>query len=119
MKDNLSYNINERFKTKELIGISACNDGDTCYEFSYQDATSDKLIYDSTNKLISFNNYNFEIKDYMQISGISIKEAYDPSNSTLYNGYFVINIPIMIDSKDYSINIIKYFNTLNMTIQLT
>ena len=117
-KDNLSYNINKRFKEKELSSVTLCDEGDKCYEFTYSDDTSDKLIYSNTDKTITFNNYTFDIIDGITVEEPTITEHYDTMSSTKYNGYFIIHIPIKIDNKDYSIKINKHFNTDSFVIDL-
>ena len=118
-KDNLSYNINKRLKEKEISSITMCEDGDRCFLFSYSDDTSDKLIYSSIDKTITFNNYTFNITDDMNVETPVITEHYDTMSSTTYNGYFILNIPITVDNKDYSIKVNKHFNTESITIDLT
>lgn len=118
-KDNLSYNINKRFKEKELSSVTMCDEGDKCYEFKYSDDTSDKLVYSNTDKSITFNNYTFDIIDGITVEEPVITEHYDTMSSTKYNGYFIIHIPIKIDNKDYSIKINKHFNTDSMVIDVT
>ena len=115
-KDNLSYNINKRFKEKELSSITMCDEGDKCYEFKYSDDTSDKLIYSNTDKSITFNNYTFDIIDGITVEEPTITEHYDTMSSTTYNGYFIIHIPIKLDNKDYSIKVVKHFNTDSLVI---
>ena len=110
-KDNLSYNINKRFKEKELASITTCEDGDKCFLFTYSDSTSDKLVYSVENKTITFNNYTFNITDDMIVESPTVTEHYDTMSSTKYNGYFILNIPITVDGKDYSIKVNKHFNT--------
>ena len=110
-KDNLSYNINKRLKEKELASLTVCEDGDKCYLFTYSDSTSDKLVYSATDKSITFNNYTFNITDDMKVDSPNITEHYDTMSSTAYNGYFILNIPITVDNKDYSIKLVKHFNT--------
>ena len=117
-KDNLSYNINKRFKEKELSSITMCDEGDKCYEFKYSDDTSDKLIYSNADKSITFNNYTFDIIDGITVEEPVITEHYDTMSSTTYNGYFILNIPIVLDNHDYSINIIKYYNSNNVIINI-
>ena len=117
-KDNLSYNINKRFKEKEISSITMCDEGDKCYEFTYSDDTSDKLVYSNTDKTITFNNYTFDIIDGITVEEPVITEHYDTMSSTKYNGYFIIHIPIKIDNKDYSIKVNKHFNTDSLVIDL-
>ena len=117
-KDNLSYNINKRLKESELTSLTTCNEGDKCYLFTYSDSTSDKLVYNSTDKTIVFDNYTFNITDNMKIDTPTITEHYDVMSSTKYNGYFILNIPITVDNKDYSIKISKYFNTNSVIVDL-
>ena len=117
-KDNLSYNINKRFKEKELSSVTMCDEGDKCYEFKYSDDTSDKLVYSNTDKSITFNNYTFDIIDGITVEEPTITEHYDTMSSTKYNGYFIIHIPIKLDNKDYSIKINKHFNTDSLVIDL-
>ena len=117
-KDNLSYNINKRLKEKELASLTTCNEGDKCYLFTYSDSTSDKLVYNSSDKTITFNNYTFDITDDMNVEQPIINEYYDTMSSTTYNGYFILNIPIVLDNHDYSINIIKYYNSNNVIINI-
>lgn len=116
-KDNLSYNINKRFREKELSSINTCEEGDKCYEFNYSDNTSDKLIY-RNNETITFNNYTFNITEDMNVESPTITEHYDTMSSATYNGYFIINISIKVKNKDYSIKLVKYFNTNNIIIDL-
>ena len=118
-KDNLSYNINKRFKEKELASITTCEDGDKCFLFTYSDDSSDKLIYSIENKTITFNNYTFNITDDMTVESPTVTEHYDTMSSTKYNGYFIINIPITVDGKDYSIKVNKHFNTDSVMVDLT
>ena len=118
-KDNLSYNINRRLKEKELSSITTCSEGDKCYLFTYSDSTSDKLIYSGTDKTITFNNYTFSITDNMKVDIPTITEHYDVMSSTTYNGYFILNIPITVDGKDYSIKVNKHFNTSSVMVDLT
>ena len=117
-KDNLSYNINKRLKEKEISSITMCGEGDKCYEFTYSDDISDKLIYSSTDKTITFNNYTFDIIDGITVEEPVIKEYYDTMSSTKYNGYFIIHIPIKLDNKDYSIKVNKHFNTDSLVIDV-
>lgn len=117
-KDNLSYNINKRFKEKELSSITMCDEGDKCYEFKYSDDTSDKLVYSNTDKSITFNNYTFDIIDGITVEEPTITEHYDTMSSTTYNGYFIIHIPIKLDNKDYSIKINKHFNTDSVMVDV-
>ena len=117
-KDNLSYNINKRLKEKELATLTTCADSDKCYLFTYSDSSSDKLIYDSTDSIISFNNYTFEIADDIEVLEPTITEYYDPMSSTTYNGYFLITIPITLDEKDYSIKIVKHINSNDVNINI-
>lgn len=117
-KDNLSYNINKRLKEKELSSITTCGDGDKCFLFTYSDSTSDKLVYSSTDKTITFNNYTFSITDDMSVESPTITEHYDTMSSTTYNGYFILNIPITVDGKDYSIKINKHFNTDSVMVDV-
>ena len=116
-KDNLSYNINKRLKEKELTSLSMCEDGDKCYLFTYSDSTTDKLVYNTDS--ITFNNYTFEITEGIAVEAPTITEHYDTMTSTTYNGYIIINIPITINNKDYSIIVNKHFNTNSITIDLT
>ena len=116
-KDNLSYNINKRLKEKELTSLTMCEDGDKCYLFSYSDSTTDKLVYNDNS--ITFNNYTFEITDDVVVSAPIITEHYDTMTSTIYNGYIIINIPITVDNKDYSINTVKHINSENISIDIT
>jgi len=118
-KDNLSYNINKRLKEKELTSLTTCEDGDKCYLFTYSDSTSDKLVYSITDKTITFNNYTFEITDDMNVEVPTITEHYDTMSSTTFNGYFILNIPITVDGKDYSIKVNKHFNTDSVVVDLT
>lgn len=117
-KDNLSYNINKRLKEKELSSITTCEDGDKCFLFTYSDSTSDKLVYSSTDKTITFNNYTFSITDDMSVESPTITEHYDTMSSTKYNGYFIINIPITVNGKDYSIKVNKHFNTDSVIVDV-
>lgn len=117
-KDNLSYAINSKLKDNTLKSLTTCADTSNCFLFTYNDNTSDKLIYDIDNSIITFNNYTFEITDDITVSNISIKEDYTLSSSTIYNGYFVINIPITSNNKDYSIRIMHQFNTENLMITI-
>ena len=117
-KDNLSYNINKRLKEKELTSLTMCEDGDKCFLFTYSDDTSDKLIYSSIDKTITFNNYTFNIIDGITVEEPVIKEYYDTMSSTTYNGYFIIHIPITVDDKDYSIKINKHFNTDSVLVDV-
>ena len=116
-KDNLSYNINKRLKEKELASLSMCEDGDKCYLFTYSDSTTDKLVYNTDS--ITFNNYTFEITDGIEVEAPTITEHYDTMTSTTYNGYIIINIPITINNKDYSIKTVKYINSENVVVDLT
>ena len=113
-KDNLSYNINKRLKGKELTSLSMCEDGDKCYLFTYSDSTTDKLVYNTDS--ITFNNYTFEITDGIVVNTPTITEHYDTMSSTEYDGYFIINIPISINNKDYSIKTVKHVNSNNTII---
>ena len=117
-KDNLSYNINKRLKDKELASLTMCSEGDKCYLFTYSDSTSDKLVYSVENKTITFNNYTFEITDDMKVESPNITEHYDTMSSTTFNGYFILNIPITVDGKDYSIKVNKHFNTDSVMVEL-
>ena len=110
-KDNLSYTINKKLRDKNLIQLTTCTDATNCYLFTYNDSTFDKLIYDKDKKVITFDNYTFEISDSITVNDIKINEYYDDTTSTLYNGYFIINIPLEYNNKDYSIKIIHQFNT--------
>ena len=118
-KDNLSYNINKRLKEKVLTSLTTCEDGDKCYLFTYSDSTSDKLVYSIIDKTIIFNNYTFNITDGMKVESPNITEHYDTMSSTKYNGYFILNIPITVDGKDYSIKVNKHFNTDSVVVDLT
>ena len=95
-----------------------CDEGDKCYEFKYSDDTSDKLVYSNTDNSITFNNYTFDIIDGITVSEPTITEHYDTMSSTKYNGYFIINIPITLDNKDYSIKVVDHFNTDNVAVDL-
>ena len=110
-KDNLSYNINKKLREKGLASLTVCSEGDKCYLFTYNDSTSDKLVYSNADKTITFNNYTFDITDDMIVEAPIITEHYDTMSSTSYNGYFILNIPITVDNKDYSIKLVKHFNT--------
>lgn len=110
-KDNLSYTINKKLHDKNLIQLTTCTDTANCYLFNYDDNTSDKLIYDKDKKVITFDDYIFEISDSITADDITVNEYYDDNTSTLYNGYFIINIPLEYNKKDYSIKIIHQFNT--------
>ena len=115
-KDNLSYNINKRLKEKELTSLSMCEDGVKCYLFTYSDSTTDKLVYNIDS--ITFNNYTFEITDGITVDAPTITEHYDTMTSTTYNGYIIINIPITINNKDYSIKTVKHINADNVYVDL-
>ena len=117
-KDNLSYNINKRLKEKELTSLTTCEDGDKCFLFTYGDSTSDKLVYSIIDKTITFNNYTFEITDDMNVEDPTITEHYDTMSSTTYNGYFILNIPITVYGKDYSIKVNKHFNTSSVMVDV-
>lgn len=117
-KDNLSYKINTKFRNSEITSITNCSDALYCYLFTYDDNKTDKLIYNPEEKIISFDNYTFEVTDDITVDNIRIVEHYDDTNSLEFNGYFVINIPILLDEKDYSINILKFINTENIYINI-
>lgn len=117
-KDNLSYAINNKFKNSTIKSLTTCLDTNNCFLFTYEDDTTSKLVYDENNKIITFDNYTFEITDDITVSNISIKEDYTLSSSTIYNGYFVINIPITSNNIDYSIRIMYQFNTENLVINI-
>lgn len=118
-KDNLSYNINKRFKEKELTSVTTYNEGDKCYLFTYSDDTSDKLVYSNNDKYITFNDYTFNIIDGITVEEPTITEHYDAMSSTTYNGYFIINITITLNDKDYSIKVVKHFDVNSLVIDLT
>ena len=54
----------------------------------------------------------------MTVEVPTITEHYDTMSSTTYNGYFIINIPITVDGKDYSIKVNKHFNTDSVMVDL-
>lgn len=114
-KDNLSYALNQKFKNSKLVSLEQCNDYDKCYLFTYEDNHTDKLVY-KNNDMIKFNAYTFEISNSMSVSEPIINEYYDDTTSTLYDGYFIITIPITFNEKDYSIKVIHQFNTENLKI---
>lgn len=116
-KNNLSYTINEQLQNNTLISLTTCDDYDICYLFTYDDNTSDKLIYDEVNKVISFHNFTFEIDNTMTLGNINIEEYYDDVTTNL-DGYFIINIPITQNKKDFSIKVMYQFNTDNVVIML-
>ena len=115
-KEYWSYNINKRLKEKELTSLSMCEDGVKCYLFTYSDSTTDKLVYNTDS--ITFNNYTFEITDGITVDAPTITEHYDTMTSTTYNGYIIINIPITINNKDYSIKTVKHINSENVYVNL-
>lgn len=115
-KDNLSYAINNKLKNNEIKSVTTCLDTDNCFLFTYTDDTTSKLIYDKVNKVITFNNYTFEINDNINVSDIIIKEDYTKTSNEIYNGYFVIYIPITSNNIDYSIRVMYQFNTENLVI---
>lgn len=115
-KDNLSYKINNKLKEKKLSRIDICADSTYCYLFTYDDLTTDKLIYNTDDKIITFSNYTFEVTDDIEVTNINIKENYMEEPTSIYNGSFIINIPIKKDDKDYSINILKFINSDEVTI---
>ena len=117
-KDNLSYKINENLKLKGLVSLQSCADGTYCYLFTYTDLTTDKLIYDIENKVITFSNYIFEITDDISVDNINIEENYMDVATSKYNGNFVINIPITMDERDYSIHILKFINSDDTLISI-
>ncbi len=117
-KDNLSYNINKKLREKELASLTTCNEGDKCFLFTYSDDSSDKLVYSNADKTITFNNYTFEITDDMKVESPNITEHYDTMSSTTYNGYFILNIPITVNGKYYSIKLVKHFNTDSLVIDI-
>ena len=116
-KDNLAYNINKKFSEKDISSITICEDGVKCYLFTYSDDSTDKLVYNTDS--ITFNNYTFDITSDITVSEPTVTEHYDSMNSTTYDGYFTINIPIQFDKKDYSIKAIKYINTNSIMVDFT
>lgn len=116
-KNNLSYIINEQLKNNTLTSLTTCDDHNICYLFTYEDNNTDKLIYDSANKVIRFHNFTFEVDDTITLGDINIKEYYDQVTTSL-DGYFIINIPITQNKKDYSIKVIYQFNTDNVFINI-
>ncbi len=115
-KDNLSYKINKRLNEKDLTSLTMCEDGDKCYLFTYSDSTTDKLVYNTDS--ITFNNYTFEITSDITVNEPTVTEHYDSMNSTIYDGYLIINIPISINNKDYSIKTVKHINSENVIIDI-
>ena len=115
-KNNLAYNINKKFSEKDISSITMCEDGVKCYLFTYSDDSTDKLVYNTDS--ITFNNYTFDITSDMNVEQPIINEYYDTMSSTTYNGYFILNIPIVSDNHDYSIKIIKYYNSNNVIINI-
>lgn len=115
-RDNLSYAINKKFKDKIITEVSRCEDKDNCFIFTYQDTTSDTLYYDQAKNKITFDDYTFLVTDDFKVDDINIVENYDTSTSTVYNGHFTINIPIIYDDKDYSIKVVCLFHTDNLKI---
>ena len=116
-KDNLAYNINKKFSEKDISSITICEDGVKCYLFTYSDDSTDKLVYNTDS--ITFNNYTFDITSDITVNEPTVTEHYDSMNSTTYDGYFIINIPIQFDKKDYSIKAIKYINTNSIMVDFT
>lgn len=109
-QSNLSKLMNEKFNNK-LQYYVACNEGDYCYIFSFENEESVKLVVEK-NK-ISFGEYVYKLDKNTEVKNPTLTREYvDLDDTENTNNFLVINIPIinkLYPKLNFGVNLV-YFN---------
>ena len=110
-QSNLSKLMNEKFDNKLLYYV-ACNDGDYCYIFSFENEESVKLVVEKSK--ISFGEYTYKLDKNTEVKNPTLTREYvDLDDTENTNNFLVINIPIinkLYPKLNFGINLV-YFNS--------
>ena len=117
----MTKKIYEELNSKELTSINKC--GLSCLEFGYDDESSSKLLVDPGNNTITFGDYTLKLHDSSYFGQITVETDTVESNSNdKDDSILTINIPVyskLLDDEDFGFNIIKTYNSSNITIDTT
>lgn len=109
-QSNLSKLMNEKFDNKLLYYV-ACNEGDYCYIFSFENEESVKLVVEK-NK-IRFGEYTYKLDKNTEVKNPTLTRKYvDLDDTANTNNFLVISIPIvnkLYPKLNFGINLV-YFN---------
>jgi len=95
---------------KKVVIINSC--GTQCVEFVFNDGIAKTLLVDTTNNIITYDNYSIKLSNNSFFEKIEISDIGNISNQK-NNRIFSINVPIynpLFEKENFGINIIYIYN---------
>lgn len=118
---NLSKKMNQIIKDNNVSSYEICTDEnyDVCYEFNHIDGTIYKLLINTIENKITFDNYTYKLDANSSIGNIEVSvETVAEVADTYNNSFLYIKIPIEnsnLENEDFGINLVYPFNSSLLT----
>lgn len=118
---NLSKKMNQVIKDNNITSYSICvdDDYDICYEFIHTSGTTYKLLINTIDNVITFDNYTYKLGNNSSIGNVEVSVETLAEISEEYNNSFLnIKIPIYnsnLEKEDLGINLVYPFNSSVLT----
>lgn len=118
---NLSKKMNQVIKDNNITSYSICvdDDYDICYEFNHTSGTTYKLLINTIDNIITFDNYTYKLGNNSSIGNVEVNVETLAEISEEYNNSFLnIKIPIYnsnLENEDLGINLVYPFNSSVLT----
>lgn len=111
----LSQKINEDLKDNNVIGVRTCDSEDKCYEFTFVDNKTKKLLISNNGKIIKYGNFTYNLigTSYTEKIGVEIIKG-NVDNTTINDSFLIIKLPVYnskFNDLDFGINCIYQFNS--------
>lgn len=122
-QSNLSKKMNQVIKNNDISSYSICVDEnyDICYEFNHISGNSYKLLINTNDNIITFDNYTYKLGNNSKIGKEDIivsVETIAEISSDYNNSFLHIKIPIYnssLSKEDLGINLVYPFNSSILT----
>lgn len=117
-QSNLSNLINKDFGVDSLDSYMPCNESDFCYDFTFIDARTVRLVVD--DNYIKYGSYVFKTKGGTKIGEPTMEiSEIEVSDVSVNNNILVIKIPIsnkLYPKQDFGLNIVYQYNSNLLTL---
>ena len=117
-QSNLSNIMNKKINKDNLVSYDPCDDGEECYQFSFNDGSSSKLII--TENTIKFDEFVYKLDNKTQVGNVSIEtHSVVGVDQNMNDSMLVIRIPItslLYPNEDFGINLIYPYNSIQLSL---
>ena len=103
----------------DLIGVTKCTDVSNCYRFSYQDGSSQDLIYNTSTGVYQFGSFKTKLVSGSSFGTVSVtKQTISGIATGKKDSILTIQIPVksgLVDG-DYGIKVVYLYDDSKVTM---